>query len=381
MPARKPPSISRPQKNKYKSSWDDIVSGTLVAGLFYGTLMDKAVVSLNFQGTSVLNAFKFQSLALFKYYLLAIGVSLLLMALVHYFTITRFFFNDSKRSLRTPTSSVKLVIGSILSGIGMVVAGSDLAFLLAQAGCGYSSAKFALGGAMFGTILFSLVGDRFFGDMVRVEDTMEKNLIGKPYHISACIIGAVMVFVGLVLEFSSSYTKEFDMVSNSPTFEGYFWVFYERSWSPVTCGILVGIMQFGMIVIVSEGSELKDTFLPVVSQITRIDKNLFKKDDFPLLYKKKNVTAMNFWHFLFAAGIYFGGFLSTWLTENDKFHQSNGIGPARAALGGIILMFGAQITGATISGHVLTGIGHLSMNSVLSILFSFATAMMLSSVY
>ena len=102
MPARKPPSISRPQKNKYKSSWDDIVSGTLVAGLFYGTLMDKAVVSLNFQGTSVLNAFKFQSLALFKYYLLAIGVSLLLMALVHYFTITRFFFNDSKRSLRTP---------------------------------------------------------------------------------------------------------------------------------------------------------------------------------------------------------------------------------------------------------------------------------------
>jgi hypothetical protein len=380
--AKKTPSLpARPQKNKYKSSWDDIVSGAIVAGLFYGLLMDKGVSSLSFKGESMLNAFQFRSLALFKYYFLAVGASLIFMALIYYFSITRLFFNDSKRSLRTPKSSISLIIGSILSGAGMILAGSDFAFLLVQAGCGFSSAKFALGGAVFGTILFSLVGDKFFGDLVRVEDTMETSIIGKPYYLSALIVGGATAFVGLILEAFSSYYNELEMIPNSPTFEGYFSMFYDRSWSPITCGVFVGFMQLVMVVIVSEGSELKDAFLPIVSQITRINKKLFEKEDFPLLHKKKNVTAMNFWQFLFAVGIYFGGFLSTWLTENSKFHRPNDIGSARAAIGGILLMFGAQITGATICGHMLSGIGHLSINSVISILFSFTTAFGVASLF
>ena len=86
--AKKMPSLpARPQKNKYKSSWDDIVSGAIVAGLFYGLLMDKGVSSLNFKGRSILNAFQFRSLALFKYYFLAVGASLIFMALIYYFSI------------------------------------------------------------------------------------------------------------------------------------------------------------------------------------------------------------------------------------------------------------------------------------------------------
>ena len=119
---------------------------------------------------------------------------------------------------------------------------------------------------------------------------------------------------------------------------------------------------------------MKDTFLPLISQITRANKKMFQKEDFPLLHKKRNVTAANFWQFLFAAGIYLGGFLSTWLTENDKFLQPTGIGPARAAIGGILLMLGAQITGGSLAGHLLTGLGHLSFNSVLSLMFSLTTA-------
>ena len=181
----KPPFIpSRQQKNKYKSSWDDIVSGAILAGLCYGTLMDKAVVSLDFQGKAVLKGLRFESFAFLKFYLVAIGVTLLFMAVLNYFSITRLFFNDSKRSLRTQKNLVMLVFGSVLSGIGMVLSGCDLAFLLVKAGCGYRDAIFSLAGAMVGTILFSLVGDKMFGDMVRVEDTMDKKFVGKPYYIS-----------------------------------------------------------------------------------------------------------------------------------------------------------------------------------------------------
>ena len=175
---------------------DDIVSGAILAGLCYGTLMDKAVVSLDFQGKAVLKGLRFESFAFLKFYLVAIGVTLLFMAVLNYFSITRLFFNDSKRSLRTQKNPLMLVFGSVLSGIGMVLSGCDLAFLLVQAGCGYRGAIFSLAGAMVGTILFSLVGDKMFGDMVRVEDTMDKKLVGKPYYISAryhwgsdCIFG------------------------------------------------------------------------------------------------------------------------------------------------------------------------------------------------
>ena len=137
----KPPFIpSRQQKNKYKSSWDDIVSGAILAGLCYGTLMDKAVVSLDFQGKAVLKGLRFESFAFLKFYLVAIGVTLLFMAVLNYFSITRLFFNDSKRSLRTQKNPLMLVFGSVLSGIGMVLSGCDLAFLLVQAGCGYRGA-------------------------------------------------------------------------------------------------------------------------------------------------------------------------------------------------------------------------------------------------
>ena len=104
---------------------------------------------------------------------------------------------------------------------------------------------------------------------------------------------------------------------------------FERSWGPVICGALLGLTQFITVVVVSEGCALKDTFLPLISQITRANKKMFQKEDFPLLHKKRNVTAANFWQFLFAIGIYLGGFLSTWLTENDKFLQPTGIGRAR----------------------------------------------------
>ena len=49
-------------------------------------------------------------------------------------------------------------------------------------------------------------------------------------------------------------------------------------------------------VIVSEGSELKDTFLPIVSQITRIDKNLFKRR-FSIALQEKECNSNEFWHF------------------------------------------------------------------------------------
>ena len=336
--------------------------------------MDKAVVSLDFQGKAVLKGLRFESFAFLKFYLVAIGVTLLFMAVLNYFSITRLFFNDSKRSLRTQKNPLMLVFGSVLSGIGMVLSGCDLAFLLVQAGCGYRGAIFSLAGAMVGTILFSLVGDKMFGDMVRVEDTMDKKFVGKPYYISAALIGAVIAFSGLVVDAVSPYSGEFDMISNFPTNDGHFWAFYERSWGPVICGALLGLTQFITVVVVSEGCALKDTFLPLISQITRANKKMFQKEDFPLLHKKRNVTAANFWQFLFAAGIYLGGFLSTWLTENDKFLQPTGIGPARAAIGGILLILGAQITGGSLAGHLLTGLGHLSFNSVLSLMFSLTTA-------
>lgn len=342
--------------------------------------MDKAVMSLDFRGEAVLKGLKFQSFAFLKFYLVAIGVSLLFMAVLNYFSITRLFFNDSKRSLRTQKNPVMLVVGSVLSGIGMVLSGCDLAFLLVQAGCGYRNAIFSLAGATLGTILFSLVGDKMFGDMVRVEDTIDKKFVGKPYYIAAAMIGAVVAFVGLVVEVVFPYLSEFSMISNFPTNDGHFWAFYERSWGPVVCGALLGLTQFGTVVVVSEGCALKDTFLPLISQITRANKKMFQKEDFPLLHKKRNLTAANFWQFLFAAGIYLGGFMSTWLTENDKLLQPNGIGPARAALGGILLMLGAQITGGTFAGHMLTGVGHLSSNSVLSLMFSLTTAFGLATV-
>ena len=87
------------------------------------------------------------------------------------------------------------------------------------------------------------------------------------------------------------------------------------------------------------------------------------------------MKAIHFLHLLVAVGLCGAGWISVYLTELDKMRVTGSdIGPVRAAIGGMILMFGAQITGASVLGHLFTGFGHLSLNSFLCILFTWTTA-------
>jgi hypothetical protein len=372
---KKTGQVQVPKKSK-KNPVDagDVYLSALMGGVGIGIALDKGFMSLSTTDSMFKKSLTMNTTSLLKLYVIAIGCSLLFTAGIAYFSYTRPFFVESKKRLRDP-GLLTSVAGAIVTGVGMALAQGDLMLAAIYAGAGASSAWFVLAGAFFATIFFSVFGWKLL-DSNRLHETLEKPF-KQPFHIVASLIGCSLLAFGLIAEFISPYQSEFEMISNFPRLDSVFWLLYERSWSPIICGLLVGVMQAEHVTVAAEGLCVKNMFQALVSQISRT--GMFEADDFPRLHAAKELNYRTLWPVVFGLSLFGGGMLSTRFSEvGVGGNAAASAGPAQAALGGFLLMAGAHMTQLSLCGHMLTGVSHLCGKSIMVTVVAWSTATALS---
>jgi hypothetical protein len=354
---------------------EDVIASALMAGVCIGLCVEKGVMSLSLSDTNIIRSIKFESTSLFKCYCAAVGTSLLLTALTSRFSLLTCFFLESKTRISAPSSTITALVGGIAAGAGIFMAGGDLSTAFVRAGTGEDTSRFVLYGAGFASIIFSMVGDRLSTTQT-VKETLDSTL-SMQFYVVAGICGCICLTAAIIVESWAPYLHEFEMVSNLPRLDGYTWPLFERSWGPTLCGVLIGLSQWINILVISQGLDLKDTFTFPIAQITRT--GLFDKDQFSALFKKASINTMNMWSLVFGISLYCGGWLSSWSSGIAPRPEGGKVGPAQAAAGGFLLMSAAQLTGLSVLGHMLTGVGHLSHSSILTTLIAWIFAYLLAT--
>ena len=156
-------------------------------------------------------------------------------------------------------------------------------------------------------------------------------------------------------------------------------VFTDVSWSPYAAGIGIGLLSWLSFLISGKPIATSTTFARTGGMI---EKMITGEKATQRPYFKKIKLRIN-WQWMLVIGVVIGSFLSSVLSGDfqigvwvptlwaSAFGDSEILRVLVAALGGIILGFGARFAGGCTSGHGISGTLQLAVSSWVSAIFFF----------
>jgi uncharacterized membrane protein YedE/YeeE len=179
-----------------------IVCFGLMIGVVFGFALEKSKV---FEPGVIIAQFQFRKFIMLKVFLTAIATGLIVFA---------FFFGLGFDRLNWKTTIYAAdIIGGLLLGIGIAVAGACPGTLFAQIGAGYKDSLVTFVGAVLGAITFIKV--RPWLDVVLLNGLPQKKitldtLLGLPFSVTACMLVLIIIALLYALELHKPWKRELD---------------------------------------------------------------------------------------------------------------------------------------------------------------------------
>jgi hypothetical protein len=160
-------------------------------GVVFGFLLEKSRV---FEPGIIVGQMQFRSFIMLKVFLTAVATGAVVLAALNGFGIVKL---HPKAALYAAD-----VIGGLLLGVGIVLAGACPGTTLAQVGVGYRDAIFTLLGGLFGAVAYSYLQPSLKGTILAAGDgkVLFTDLFGIPYWAGALGLAAVLAVVLIALE-------------------------------------------------------------------------------------------------------------------------------------------------------------------------------------
>lgn len=170
----------------------------LATGIVFGFALEKSRV---FEPGVIVGQFQLRNFLMLKVFLSAVITGLIVLAVMH---------GVYGVALHLKPLAVRAdVIGGLILGIGIAIAGACPGTTLAQIGAGYRDAWFTLLGGIAGAATYS-----YFAVPIKdllAEDSQKINfadLVGQPYWVAALGLAAALVVLLIILETAQRWTKE-----------------------------------------------------------------------------------------------------------------------------------------------------------------------------
>jgi len=272
------------------------------------------------------------------------------------------------------------ILGGILFGAGMYLTGSCPGTVYSQVPVGAPAAEFVLP-----MVLGGLVGGLLFGYSekwlkLRNPDFNKK---GEPVSVdklvatshAATSVGFAAMCAGIVFAIDHFFPWKGEMGKivadvSDPT-------------DPLLGGILIGLLQFPAALTPAGALGFSSGWVYLSAKLAQLfDGNLEKNS--PYMYTELNsrkaktqVVAGLFVVLGSFASLYLGGpaQLTTAALEGSNPMSKGSAGAAWAFAGGVLLIFGSRLGGGCTSGHGLTGVGSLSIASMIDVACMFVGGM------
>jgi uncharacterized membrane protein YedE/YeeE len=265
------------------------------------------------------------------------------------------------------------VVGGLIMGMGINLAGACPGTMLAQVGAGVPGSLFTLTGGLVGAALFSMLHtalreSRFH---VKEEAVLIDEYFGMPiWKISAIFSAFVGIVVGVIeylSPWSGTLSRHLFGGWSAPSF---FLDPWAESWSPITAGIVMGLLQIPTFYVLDQNIAVSSSFVSVSGFFFRATvPNVFER----MPYLKSFYGVGDYGQLGSGLGIVFGSFLSQYMSGVSVVHDSS-LSFFRQFLGGLLVLFGARLAGGCASGHGLSGIARLSSASLLTAAMMFVGA-------
>jgi hypothetical protein len=163
----------------------------IAMGIVFGIALEKSRV---FEPGIIVGQMQMRNFIMLKVFLTAVATGAVVLALLNGFGYVKL---QPKAALYAAD-----IVGGLLLGVGITLAGACPGTTLAQIGAGYRDALFTLLGGLTGAVAFSYaqpaLSKTFLG--ATGPKLIFTDLIGVPYWIGALVLAAVLVVVLIALE-------------------------------------------------------------------------------------------------------------------------------------------------------------------------------------
>jgi len=231
------------------------------------------------------------------------------------------------------------IVGGLLLGQGLALAGACPGTVLAQVAVGIKSGYYALAGAAAGGIVYAgFVKPYLAGKKKGPAPKGEKLAIHEVLGVSR-----TAGFLGLEVVLLSVVGASAALTTLGP----------EAKINPILGGLLIGGVTQG-ISLLSRGS-----LVGVSTCFEEVGESFWS------LVKGQRLPGCN--SILFSAAVVAGSWLTAYLVPELAEVVGVEVAPARAALGGALMVMGSRIAGGCTSGHGVSGMSLLSVSSAITI--------------
>ena len=341
-------------------------------GVAFGFALQKGRV---YEPAVVRGQFALTDWTMLVMFLAAAGVSALVFAAVHAVAPEEMARLRGECSTWRPLSMWAGVGGgAFLLGIGMYLAGACPGMVLAQVGAGVPNSGLTIVGALFGAAAFGLAhpslramlpaqaaaGGACAGAAeaaVATASAPPTQLLDaslkQPFPRLALLLGAVLLAVAVAVQTAAGIRAPCDASDALAC----------TAWLPLVAGSVIGALQLPAIAAFGDTIGSATAYLTVVSQALSLTDGATQARFKYMADKRFGVG--NLWQVIYVCSAISGAALSK--AAGGTLGAVLGVSPVAAFLGGALMLFGARMAGGCTSGHGLSGMGMLSLASLLAV--------------
>ncbi|KAK3687283.1 hypothetical protein B0T22DRAFT_478623 [Podospora appendiculata] len=325
---------------------------TLISGAAFGAALTASGV---FQPSVIISQLQFTNFHMIQAFLTAAASSALIVTVsnkLNYAPLSPRGF--STLDLFAPYDGN--IIGGLLLGAGMLLAGSCPGTVLAQVGVGVRSGIYSLEGAVVGGILYTgfiqpwIAARRKRFAAAQAQAQAKKKEAALPLTVHEALgVSRTTVFLGLEAMFAAIVAAAALLTTPGP----------EAKISPVAGGLCIAAAQLLSLAV-------RRTLVGTSTAFEEVGEWFWGA------VKAGDVQPRRYKNLLFTSGMVAGAWLLS--RAYPVFAQTTpvAIAPLASALGGCLMVIGSRIAGGCTSGHGITGISLLSTSSFITIGCAFA---------
>jgi len=330
----------------------------VLCGLVFGTAVHKSGV---FNATVLRDQFNFENSIMLQVFLSATATSIFVIAVMSAIPMTRVHCKPCEDSYREEIGMPGTLIGALLLGMGMTLAGACPGTVWVQLGSGSVFSLITIAGGLSGAALHGVVYDSIEGLLRAKPIPFDKASIADLFPKKVrCVLGFAMsaMLVGMVVLF------DYLLPSHVPFWPSDGWS--QAVWNPAFCGIMIGLLQIPLTLALHKNVGSASTMQTLVSML------FLKTNRYKQLNKMK--FGMNrWWQVVYLICATSAAAIAV-AAADQPWYRGDDITIAQAFVGGFIGIFGSRMAGGCTSGHGISGAGHLIWRSWAAVCAMFAGA-------
>lgn len=340
---------------------------SLICGVMLGIGLEKARV---FDPRSVRDQMVFENFTMLKMFFTAVATGQITLSILSIIPRTKHYFDESCDQFVACFAQkgvLSTILGSFTFGVGMSLCGACPAMVFAQIGGAVPNAVFSLIGGLFGALTYGMLA-HVIERTTKPKNPVQVHQIHKklnlPYIALALPMAAFLCGGVAIIEWLWPTSKDLNSLNIEISADTN--VFQQVAWPPYIAGILVGLCQVPLVLVLCDTLGGSSCYATVVSQWV-VTERLQKM--FPYLARCRGGLG-NWWQVLLVIGVTGGAVMSAGLSSS--IGTVSGVSIPDALVGGVLMLWGSRFASGCTSGHGISGMGLFAWLSFLAVPSIFA---------